>query len=89
MFSYGFVALALFVGWFALAAWTARRLTGPGGVWIGACLTVAVVSFAYYGYDGPQLAVAMTATALAMRPTHSLSKEPWATLTNDSVRGPV
>ena len=89
MFSYGFVALALFVGWFALAAWTARRLTGPGGVWIGACLTVAVVSFAYYGYDGPQLAVAMTATALAMRPPDSPSTETSAARMDERVRGPV
>lgn len=67
MFSYGFVALALFIGWFLVSWWAGRRAEAPGDLWISASLVVAVVSFTYYGYDGPQLAVAFTAAALSFR----------------------
>jgi polysaccharide biosynthesis protein PslJ len=67
MYSYGFIALALFVVWFLAAWWAGRAAEGPGDLWINASLVVAVVSFTYYGYDGPQLAVAVTAAALSFR----------------------
>ncbi len=67
MFSYGFIALGLFVLWFAVAWWKGRRLSGPHAVWVRAALLVALVSFVFYGYDGPQLAVVMVAAALALR----------------------
>jgi hypothetical protein len=67
MYSYGFIALGLFVAWFLCAWWAGRRAAAPGDLWISACLVVAIVSFTYYGYDGLQLAVAMSAAALATR----------------------
>jgi hypothetical protein len=67
MYSYGFIALGLFVLWFLCAWWAGRRAAGAGDLWVSACLVVAIVSFTYYGYDGLQLAVAMSAAALATR----------------------
>jgi hypothetical protein len=67
MFSYGFIALGLFVLWFAVAWWTGRRAEGPQTVWVSATLVVALVTFVFYGYDGPQLAVVMVAAAVALR----------------------
>ena len=67
MFSYGFIALTCFVLGFLVAAWQSRRAEGPEGLWVSAVLVVALVTFTYYGYHGPQLAVAMAAAALAMR----------------------
>lgn len=67
MFSYGFVALAFFLGWFAvvvLQSWRARR---QADLWVHATLFVAFATFFYYGYDGIQLTVVMTAAALALR----------------------
>jgi O-antigen ligase len=67
MFSYGFVALAFFLGWFALVvlqSWRARR---QADLWVHATLFVAFATFFYYGYDGIQLTVVMTAAALALR----------------------
>ena len=67
MYSYGFIALGLFMLWFLLAWWSGRRAPDTASLWINASLLVAFVSFFYYGYDGPQLAVAMAAAAVTMR----------------------
>ncbi len=67
MFSYGFVALAFFLGFFGvvvLQSWKARK---QADLWVHATLFVAFATFFYYGYDGIQLTVAMAAAALALR----------------------
>jgi len=71
MFSYGFVALALFLGWFLTAVWLSRRAPGQAGIWVHATLFVSFLTFFYYGYDGIQLTVVMVAAALALRPALS------------------
>ncbi len=68
MFSFGFVGLAFFLGFFAVVAIRSRRVTGPLTLWVHALVVVAFATFFYYGYDGPQLAVLMVACALALRP---------------------
>lgn len=76
MFSYGFIALAFFLGWFALAVWQSRQARGQADLWVHATLFVAFVTFFYYGYDGIQLAVAMSAAALALRSRRAESAVP-------------
>lgn len=68
MFSYGFIALFFFLGWFALCVARSWRAPGQAGLWVHATLFVAFVTFFYYGYDGTQLSVAMAAAGLALRP---------------------
>ena len=68
MFSYGFIALACFLGWFALAAWGSRHTAGSARLWLHVAACVPLITSFYYGYDGPQLAVAMVACAAALRP---------------------
>jgi hypothetical protein len=67
MFSYGFIALAFFLGWFGLVVLQSWRTRGHAELWVHATLFVAFLTFFYYGYDGIQLTVAMTAAALALR----------------------
>ena len=67
MFSYGFIALALFLGWFLFAAWGSRHATGSARLWLHVAACVPLLTLFYYGYDGPQLAVAMVACAAALR----------------------
>ena len=67
MFSYGFIALAMFLGWFLLAAWGSRNAMGSARLWLHVAACVPLVTTFYYGYDGPQLAVAMVACAAALR----------------------
>lgn len=69
MFSYGFIALALFLGWFLVAAMLSSRARGLSGLWVHGTLAVCFVTFFYYGYDGIQLTVAMVAAAIALRPS--------------------
>ncbi|QWZ08379.1 hypothetical protein KRR39_00380 [Nocardioides panacis] len=77
MFSYGFVALACFVGWFAWAAIKSIPARGQGSLWVHATLVVALFTFPFYGYDGIQLTVAMVAAALALR-GGSVEQREWA-----------
>jgi hypothetical protein len=67
MFSYGFIALAFFLGWFGLVVVQSWRPRGQAELWVHATLFVAFLTFFYYGYDGIQLTVAMSAAALALR----------------------
>jgi len=67
MFSYGFVALACFLGWFAVVASSTWKTRDHADLWVHGTLLVALTTFFFYGYDGIQLAVAMTAAALALR----------------------
>jgi polysaccharide biosynthesis protein PslJ len=67
MFSYGFVALAFFLGWFGLVVLQSSRARTQAELWVHATLFVSFATFFYYGYDGIQLTVAMTAAALALR----------------------
>jgi O-antigen ligase len=76
MYSYGFIALGLFMLWFLVAWWSGRRAPDSASLWINASLLVAFVSFFYYGYDGPQLAVAMAAAAISMRERAYPTPEP-------------
>ena len=71
MFSYGFIALGFFLGWFALAALQSAGARAGAGTAVGARDPVHRLrcTFVYYGYDGPQLALAMMAAALALRPS--------------------
>jgi polysaccharide biosynthesis protein PslJ len=66
MFSHGFLALALFVSTLLWLAWRTRRCTGLGFA-SHITLVMIVVAITYYGYDGPQMLVALTAAALGTR----------------------
>jgi len=68
MFSYGFVALGLFLGWFVCAMLLSWRAGDQAKLWMHAGLFVCCLTFFYYGYDGIQLTVAMVTAALALRP---------------------
>jgi hypothetical protein len=67
MYSYGFVALAAFVGFFAFVSLLALRVRGPAAPWPHIMLAVVTLTFFFYGYDGPQLSVAMVGAAVALR----------------------
>ncbi len=68
MYSYGFLALALFVGWLAAAAWTSRHARGTARLWLHVVTCVPLLTIVYYGFDGMQMLVTMTAAAVALRP---------------------
>lgn len=68
MFSYGFLALAAYVGWFAYVTLRSVRGRTPVLFWMHVVMVLTVLTTVYYGYDGPQLAVAMLAAGLILRP---------------------
>jgi polysaccharide biosynthesis protein PslJ len=75
MFSYGFIALAFFLGWFGLVVLHSWRARGLAELWVHATLFVAFLTFFYYGYDGIQLTVAMAAAALALRARREVAED--------------
>jgi hypothetical protein len=76
MYSYGFIALAFFLGWFVLAMLLSWRAGNQARLWMHAGLFVCCLTFFYYGYDGTQLTVAMVTAALALRPAVERDGEP-------------
>jgi polysaccharide biosynthesis protein PslJ len=68
MFSYGFPALAGFVGFFVYAAARTFPIRTGAGPWLHVMMVIVVLTLVYYGYDGPQLSIAMVGAALALRP---------------------
>lgn len=68
MFSYGFVALAAYLAWFVYAVLRSLKWQTSTQLWMHVVLVTVLITTAYYGYDGPQLAVAMVAAAVALRP---------------------
>jgi hypothetical protein len=68
MFSYGFVALAAYVAWFVYAVVRSRSWHTSTQLWMHVVLVTVLLTTFYYGYDGPQLAVAMVAAGVALRP---------------------
>lgn len=67
MFSFGFFALAAFLGWFWYVAWRSRAGRDPSSLWLHVTLVVASFTVFYYGYDGMQLTVVMVVAALLAR----------------------
>ncbi|HEX8094462.1 O-antigen ligase family protein [Jatrophihabitans sp.] len=76
MFSYGFVALAFFLGWFGLVVLQSWKPRDQAELWVHATLFVAFATFFYYGYDGIQLTVAMSAAAMALRARRVEAEDP-------------
>lgn len=68
MFSYGFVALAAYAGWFIYATVRTGSWHTSTQLWMHVVLATVLLTTFYYGYDGPQLAVAMVAAGVALRP---------------------
>jgi hypothetical protein len=66
MFSHGFLALAFFVVTLLWLAWRTRSCTQMGFA-AHVTLVTVVVGITYYGFDGPQMLVTLTAAALATR----------------------
>lgn len=68
MFSFGFVALALFCGWLWILA--LRTRAAPGALlWLHVIPFMAAFMIFYYGLDGSQLVVIFVAVALVFRET--------------------
>lgn len=68
MFSYGFVALAAYLAWFIYATLRSLSWQTSTQLWMHVVLATVLLTTAYYGFDGPQLAVAMVAAAVVLRP---------------------
>jgi hypothetical protein len=66
MFSHGFLALALFVTTLLWLTWRTRTCTGFGFA-AHVTLVMVAVAITFYGFDGPQMLIALTAGALGTR----------------------
>jgi polysaccharide biosynthesis protein PslJ len=69
LYSHGYPAAALYVGFFLIVLWQTRRAAGPAGIWLHAAVLVALSQIVVYGWLPAELQVVMVAAALAYRLT--------------------
>ena len=67
MFSYGFPALVLFIAFFVYCAVVSARARTVSDLWVHSVPLLVLFTIVFYGYDGPQLAIGMVGSALAVR----------------------
>jgi hypothetical protein len=67
LYSNGYPATVLFVGFFAAVLWQTRRARGTAGLWLHTAVLVAMAQIAVYGWLPVELQVVMVAAALAYR----------------------
>ena len=67
LYSDGYFATALFVGFFLVALWQTRRATGIVGLCLHVVPLIALVQIFFYGWLPVELQVVMVITALAYR----------------------
>lgn len=81
LYSNGIPALAVFLGWFAVAVRTGLRLVTPAGLWLSSVPVIALVQVPFYGLNYQNLSVLFLATgaAAAAVPLASRAVRPRAT----------
>lgn len=67
MFSHGFIAAALFVGFVFSLAWQSRNPTTMAGTWLHVALVVGLVQMLFYGQLPHQLFIIVSVAALTSR----------------------
>lgn len=79
MYSNGYVATALFLGFFLAVFWQTRRARGTAGLWLHAVPLVALAQISVYGWLPVELQVVMVIAALAYRRCGRASDQdaPW------------
>jgi O-antigen ligase/polysaccharide polymerase Wzy-like membrane protein len=67
LYSHGYLAATMFVGFFLIMLWQTRKAAGPAGIWLHAAVLVALSQIVVYGWLPAELQVVMVAAALAYR----------------------
>jgi O-antigen/teichoic acid export membrane protein len=67
LYSNGYIATALFIGFFLAVLWQTRRAAGTAGLWLHAVPLIALTQIAFYGWLAVELQVIMVVAALAYR----------------------
>jgi hypothetical protein len=67
LYSSGYPAAALFVGFYLAVLWQTRRARGTAGLWLHAVPLVALTQIVVYGWLSAEIQVVMVAAALAYR----------------------
>jgi hypothetical protein len=67
LYSNGYIATALFIGFFLAVLWQTRRARGTGGLWLHAVPLIALAQITVYGWLPAELQVVMVVAALAYR----------------------
>jgi O-antigen/teichoic acid export membrane protein len=67
LYSDGYIATALFIGFFLAVLWQTRRAAGTAGLWLHAVPLIALTQITVYGWLPVELQVVMVIAALAYR----------------------
>jgi polysaccharide biosynthesis protein PslJ len=67
LYSDGYIATALFIGFYLVVLWQTRRASGTIGLWLHAVPLIALAQITVYGWLPAELQVVMVVAALAYR----------------------
>jgi O-antigen/teichoic acid export membrane protein len=67
LYSDGYIATVLFIGFFLAVLWQTRRAVGTAGLWLHAVPLIALTQITVYGWLPVELQVVMVVAALAYR----------------------
>jgi polysaccharide biosynthesis protein PslJ len=67
LYSNGYIATAMFAGFYLAVLWQTRRARGTVGLWLHAATLVALAQVTFYGWLPAEIQVVMVAAALAYR----------------------
>jgi len=67
LYSQGYVATTLFIGFFLVVLWQTRRAAGTAGLWLHSVPLIALAQITVYGWLPVELQVVMVIAALAYR----------------------
>jgi hypothetical protein len=94
LYSNGYPATVLFIGFCLAVAWQTRRARGVAGIWLHTVPLIALAQIVVYGWLPVELQVVMVAAALAYRrcfrpdgPSSAASRDPAATGPPRALRG--
>ena len=76
LFSHGFLAAGLFVGFAFSLTWQSRNPTSVAGMWLHATLVVGLIQMLFYGQLPQQLFIIVSVAALALRERDRPSARP-------------
>jgi polysaccharide biosynthesis protein PslJ len=78
LYSNGYIATALFLGFFLAVLWQTRRARGTGGLWLHVVPLIALAQITFYGWLPAELQVVMVVAALAYRRCWNGQSDPLA-----------
>jgi len=89
LYSDGYIATALFIGFFLAVLWQTRRAVGTAGLWLHTVPLIGLAQITVYGWLPVELQVIMVVAALAYRRCWHPAAKPLGPIPGDAAPDPL